>query len=76
MEKSRGAATFFSSDLIYDVLRAHESDYILFTGDAEDAAVGLSISRASACSPSPHQRTHRAQAAFPHFASRQAGSRA
>ncbi len=31
----------FSSDLIYDVLRAHEPDHILLRATYEDAATGL-----------------------------------
>jgi ATP-dependent Lhr-like helicase len=39
-EKS-GRQVTFSSDLIYDVLRAHESDHILLEATREDAATGL-----------------------------------
>ena len=39
-EKS-GRQVTFSSDLIYDVLRAHEPDHILLRATHEDAAVGL-----------------------------------
>lgn len=39
-EKS-GRQVTFSSDLIYDVLRAHESDHILLQATREDAAAGL-----------------------------------
>ena len=36
-----GRQVTFSSDLIYDVLRAHEPDHILLRATTEDAATGL-----------------------------------
>jgi ATP-dependent helicase Lhr and Lhr-like helicase len=40
-KEKTGRQVTFSSDLIYDVLRAHEPDHILLRATHEDAAVGL-----------------------------------
>jgi ATP-dependent Lhr-like helicase len=58
-----GRQVTFSSDLIYDVLRAHEPDHILLRATYEDAGTGL-LDIARLAHAETHQGAHRDQNAW------------